>query len=115
LTNVYYDDIRISMVTKYTILDECNGFEWDNYNFYKNWSKHKVSTNECEEIFFNQPLIITDDLEHSASERRFYSLGTTDRGRKLFIAFTVRKNLVRVISARDMTTQEKRKYRRYEK
>jgi len=103
------------MVTKYTILDECSGFDWDKYNSYKNWSKHNVSKNECEEIFFNQPLIIADDIRHSNSERRFFSLGKTDRERKLFIVFTVRENLIRVISARDMTTTEKRKYKRYEK
>ena len=103
------------MVTKYTILEECTGFDWDNYNSYKNWSKHNVSMNECEEMFFNQPLVVVDDIKHSNSERRFYSLGRTDRERKLFIAFTIRKNLIRVISARDMTNIEKRKYKRYEK
>ena len=115
MTNVYDDDIRIDMITKYTILDECTGFEWNQYNSYKNLNKHNISTNECEEIFFNQPLVITDDVKHSVSERRFYSLGKTDRERKLFIAFTVRENLLRVISARDMTKIEKRKYKRYEK
>ena len=103
------------MVTKYTILEECSGFEWDKYNSSKNWSKHNVSMAECEEIFFNQPLVIADDLKHSDSELRFYALGKTDRERKLFIAFTVRKNLIRVLSARDMTTNEKRKYKRHEK
>ena len=103
------------MVTKYTILEECTGFDWDNYNSYKNWSKHNVSMNECEEMFFNQPLVIVDDHKHSNSERRFYSSGRTDRERKLFIAFTVHENLIRVISARDMTNIEKRKYKRYEK
>ena len=103
------------MVTKYTILDKCTGFDWDQYNSYKNWSKHNVSTSECEEIFFNQPLVISNDIRHSGSERRFYSLGKTDRNRKIFIAFTVRENLIRVISARNMTSTEKRKYKRYEK
>ena len=37
------------------------------------------------------------------------------RDRKIFIAFTVLGNLIRVISARDMTNTEKRKYKRYEK
>jgi uncharacterized protein len=94
------------MVTKYTILEECTGFDWDKYNVLKN---------ECEEIFFNQPLVISDDIMHSTLERRFYSLGLTDRKRKLFIAFTVRENLIRVVAARDMTNIERRKYKRYEK
>jgi len=39
------------------ILLKCTGFEWDEGNKDKNWIKHKVSNSECEEIFFNQPLI----------------------------------------------------------
>lgn len=37
-------------------------------------------------------------------------MGRTETGRMLFIAFTVRKNLIRVISARDMTRNEKKKF-----
>jgi len=96
-------------------LQNCVGFDWGEHNSYKNWEKHLVTMSECEEIFFNQPLVITDDVMHSGSERRFYLLERTDRERKLFIAFTVRENLIRVISARDMTNTEKRKYKRYEK
>ncbi|HVV68535.1 MAG TPA: BrnT family toxin [Gammaproteobacteria bacterium] len=31
----------------------------------------------------------------------------TDAGRQLFIAFTIRKKLIRIISARDMSKQER--------
>jgi len=41
---------------------------------------------------------------------RFYALGQTDMKRFLFIAFTVRNNLIRVISARDMSREERRVY-----
>jgi len=93
----------------------CVGFNWDEYNSYKNWKKHLVTMDECEEIFFNQPLIVFDDIKHSKSEKRFYSLGKTDKERKLFVAFTVRKNLIRVISPRDMSKNEKERYKSYEK
>ncbi len=88
----------------------CIGFEWDEGNLKKNWIKHKVSYSECEQIFFNQPLIIGDDFKHSKKEERMYALGQTDAGRLLFVVFTVRKTLIRVISARDMHAKERKVY-----
>ncbi len=65
---------------------------------------------EAEEVFFNQPLIIHPDAGHSSSETRFLALGVTDSGRHLFLAFTLRDTLIRIISARDMTRRELRAY-----
>jgi len=92
------------------ILSQCEGFEWDEGNINKNWLKHNVSPAECEQMFFNRPLIIQDDTEHSELENRFYALGRTDSKRTLFIAFTVRNKLLRVISARDMSRIEREVY-----
>jgi uncharacterized DUF497 family protein len=94
---------------------ECEGFDWNEGNSGKNWDKHGVADFECEEIFFNQPLVVRYDSEQSQSERRFHALGQTDKGRFLFVAFTIRRNLIRVISARDMTRREQRFYISYEK
>ncbi len=102
------------MVNNYKILQKCVGFEWDQYNAKKNWEKHKVTPAECEQIFFNRPLIIANDAKHSESERRFYSLGKTDLHRRLFIVFTIRNNLIRIISARNMDKKETRSYEEYE-
>ena len=93
----------------------CVGFDWDENNSNKNLKKHLVTMNECEEIFFNQPLIVFDDIKHSKLEKRYYSLGKTDKERKLFIAFTLRKDFIRIISARDMSKTEKARYKNYEK
>ncbi len=90
---------------------KCSGFEWDKANVDKNRRKHNVSPAECEQVFFNQPLIVADDAEHSQQENRYYVLGRTDNGRLLFIVFTIRKNLIRVISARDMSHKERRFYK----
>jgi len=99
----------------YKILQGCIGFEWDEHNAKKNWQKHKVTPAECEQIFFNRPLIVADDVRHSHSEKRFYALGRTDLRRRLFIVFTVRNSLIRIISARNMNKKEKRSYEKYEK
>ena len=90
---------------------ECTGFQWDAGNSEKNWISHQVTKSECEQIFFNQPLIIGDDKTHSEIEERYFSLGQTDNSRLLFIVSTIRENLVRVISARDMNKKEREAYR----
>ncbi len=91
-------------------LHDCLGFEWDKGNIDKNWIKHKVSSSECEQIFFNRPLLIQDDILHSESEERYYALGKTDINRFLFVVFTIRNNIIRVISTRDMSRKERRMY-----
>jgi uncharacterized protein len=91
--------------------DLVEGFEWDEGNLTKNWEKHRVSIAECEQVFFNRPLVAADDERHSDQEPRHYILGRTDTGRELFIVFTIRRRRVRVISARDMNRKEREHYR----
>ncbi|MBI4774450.1 MAG: BrnT family toxin [Deltaproteobacteria bacterium] len=79
------------------------GFEWDEGNLLKNWEKHGVSAGECEQVFFNRPLIAGSDEKHSEQEARLFALGHTDSGRLLFVVFTTRSNRIRIISARDMS------------
>lgn len=87
------------------------GFEWDDGNALKNWTKHRVTRAECEQVFFNQPLLVAHDELHSDFECRFYALGITSAGRSLFIAFTLRGGMIRVISARAMHRKEREVYR----
>jgi len=88
------------------------GFDWDKGNKQKNWEKHRVDFRECEEVFFNRPLIVGEDRTHSTGEKRYYALGRSDAGRPLFLAFTIRNNMIRVISAREQMDQERQKYAR---
>jgi uncharacterized protein len=92
-------------------LQACVGFQWDEGNADKNLEKHGVTDEECEEVFFNEPLVVGEDAAHSPDEPRGYALGQTNAGRKLFVVFTVRSDRIRVISARDMTRREDRRYR----
>jgi hypothetical protein len=94
-------------------LQACTGFDWDGGNLLKNWEKHGVSAAECEQVFFNRPLLAQPDMRHSDSEIRFYVLGQSDSGRRLFLVFTVREDRIRVISARDMSRTERRSYERH--
>ena len=92
------------------LIKNCEGFHWDKGNSEKNWVKYKVKRTECEEIFFNLPLVISADEKHSNTEIRFYALGKTKSERFLFISFTIRNNLIRVISARGMNRKERKIY-----
>jgi uncharacterized protein len=96
-------------------LDACTGFEWDEENAHKNWERDRVTPEEAEDVFFNEPLAIRSDVRHSKQEKRYYALGQTSRGRYLFVAFTIRRSLLRVISVRDMNRNERNAYARHEK
>jgi uncharacterized protein len=89
---------------------KCEGFQWDPGNLDKIRERHRVDPQECEEVFLNRPLVVEADRIHSQSEERSYVLGQTDAGRLLFVAFTVRGKLIRVVSARDMSRKERRIY-----
>lgn len=92
------------------VLEEISGFEWDNGNKIKNLTKHKVSQDECEETFFDPNRKIQKDLLHSAEEKRYVLLGHTKYKRLLYIVFTIRKEKVRIISARDINKRERKLY-----
>ena len=72
-----------------------HGFDWNEGNKEKSWEKHRVSVKECEEAFFNHPIIIYKDIRHSFDEERYVVLGRTNVGRKLHIAFTIRDKKIR--------------------
>jgi len=95
-------------------LERCVGFEWDDANVQKNWEAHGVSPEEAEEVFFREPLLVRSDVRHSKKEKRYYALGQTGTGRQLFITFTIRRNLIRVISARDMNRNESEFWKNHE-
>lgn len=92
------------------ILPEPVSFQWDKGNIDKNLNKHGVMDKEAEEVFNNEPKFIFGDPKHSQKEERFGLFGYTNLGRKLSIAFTIRGDKVRIITARDMGKKERRAY-----
>lgn len=91
-------------------LSERTGFDWDEGNASKNRQQHRVTTDEAEDLFFNEPLVVRGDIRRSRQEKRFYALEQTAVGRLLFAAFTIRGSLIRVISVRDMNSKEREVY-----
>lgn len=88
---------------------EYDSFNWDEGNINKNEIKHGVFFKECEEVFLDKP-IFEQDIKHSQNEKRFHCIGLTYKKRGLFITFTIRKNKIRIISARTTDSRERKDY-----
>ena len=114
LHRVYCRYILIVVAERADPLDACTGFDWDEANTQKSWDRHRVSPEDAEDVFFNEPLVVRNDIRHSRREKRYYALGQTDGGRYLFLAFTIRRSLVRIISVRDMNRREMDAYAKHE-
>lgn len=91
------------------------GLQWDRGNSNKNLLKHNVQNWECEQIFFNNPLFVLEGQRHSIAEKRWAGFGKTNAGRLLVVIFAKRGNLLRIISARDMNSKERKFYEENEK
>ena len=92
------------------IFEQFSGFQWDRGNIDKNLIKHNVENWECEQVFFNRPLLVLDDPKHSVAEKRWAAFGKTEADRFLIVIFATRNNLIRIISARDMNKRERKFY-----
>ncbi len=91
------------------ILDNLEGFIWDEGNRQKSVVKHGVTPLEAEEAFFNFNLL-SPDPAHSQQEIRYRLLGQDNNGRILFIIFAIRNNKARIISSRLASKKERTIY-----
>ncbi|MBI1883462.1 MAG: BrnT family toxin [Chlamydiae bacterium] len=82
-------------------------FEWDSGNREKNFLKHSVTCEECEEVFFDPHKRILKEILYAGKEKRFLLMGRSKALRSLFIVFTVRGRRIRIISARDLNRKER--------
>ncbi len=89
-------------------------FDWDEGNRDKNYLKHGIPNEEAEQVFFNQPLLISKDEKHSLKEERYFCLGKTNATKTFFISFTIRKEKIRIISCRPMNRAERKIYEKAE-
>jgi uncharacterized DUF497 family protein len=85
-------------------------FEWDAGKAARNLTKHGLSFQEAATVL-GDPLSVTfADPDHSRSEDRFITIGHTRRGRLVLVAHADRGTNVRIISAREATTRERKIY-----
>ncbi|HEX8246604.1 MAG TPA: BrnT family toxin [Pyrinomonadaceae bacterium] len=86
-------------------------FEWDIEKAETNLKKHGVSFEEAKTVFGDFSARIFDDEEHSFEEKRNGIVGHSIKNRLLIISFTERANdTIRIISARETTSGERKKY-----
>jgi uncharacterized protein len=81
------------------------GFDWDEANT-QHISRHQVEAAEVEEAFASRHLLLR------SWEGRMVLLGRSAAGRYLSIAFVIRDGVVRVITARNMSDAERKRFRR---
>jgi hypothetical protein len=72
-------------------------FEWDSAKEQANRKKHGVDFRTATRVFLDPYVIEFDDL-NARGELRFNAIGLVD-GRMLFVTYTMRDDVVRIISA----------------
>lgn len=82
--------------------------EWDQEKAVSNLEKHEVSFEEAATVFDDPLYIDFYDPDHSVEEHRYLIMGQSTAGRLLFVAYTERDDVIRLISAREMTSSERR-------
>jgi len=86
-------------------------FEWDAGNVAKSFQKHSVTCEDAEEVFATRRFVpLGEQVQPPSPEPRFGVLGETSQGKLLFVAFTLRNQSIRVISARPMNIRERKFY-----
>jgi len=85
-------------------------FSWDPNKAAGNLNKHGISFEEAVTVF-GDPLSDTfPDPDHSLEEYRFVIIGSSASGKILVVAHTDDGELVRLISAREVTSGERKSY-----
>ena len=87
-----------------------DGFDWDEGNV-DHIRAHGIEPAEAEEVLLD-PDALGVGAYNARGERRQGALGSTEGGRILVVVFTARSGHPRVITAREATPTEKRRYRR---
>jgi uncharacterized DUF497 family protein len=83
-------------------------FEWDRAKERANRKKHGIDFPTAAKVFLD-PYVIEFDDHDLTGEPRFSAIGQVD-GLMLFVVYTMRGDVVRIISARGAEPHEKRRY-----
>jgi uncharacterized protein len=85
-------------------------FDWDENKASRNLSKHGVSFEEAKTVFTDALYVDFYDPDHSDDEERYLIVGESNRERLLIVSYTERGDLIRLISAREVTRSEREVY-----
>jgi uncharacterized DUF497 family protein len=84
--------------------------EWDEEKNTINVREHGLSFEEAATVFGDLLSDTFDDPDHSTEEYRFLTIGTSEKGKLIIVSHTDRDDRIRIISARELTRQERRSY-----
>ncbi len=85
-------------------------FEWDPYKNHSNLEKHGVAFEEAQTVFDDIFAAIIEDRFHSIPEQREIIVGQSSENRLLYVVFAEMEEYIRIISARTLTSAERRRY-----
>ena len=85
------------------------GFEWDDRKAAGNFARHGVGFAAARDVFKDPFAIEQFDDREDYGEDRFIIIGMVE-GRLLFVAYTMRGETIRMISARGAEPHEQRQY-----
>ncbi|HQO02324.1 MAG TPA: BrnT family toxin [Spirochaetota bacterium] len=87
-------------------------FTWDAGKNSTNITKHGVSFEEAQSVFYDDNARVMFDPVHSEDEDRFIILGLSERLHILVVCHCYKENegMIRIISARKATKNEKKQY-----
>jgi len=92
-------------------------FEWDAIKADSNMKKHGISFEEAKSVFYDELAVQFYQNDHAEGEERFLMLGLSSRHKVLMICHCERNSgdIVRIISARKATKNERKFYEGAEK
>jgi uncharacterized protein len=85
-------------------------FVWDQSKHYRNQQKHKISFEEAATVWTDPLALIAPDPEHSSNEEREWIIGESYQRQLLVVVYTMRGEIIRIISARPATKRECQRY-----
>ena len=85
-------------------------FEWDPRKAASNFRKHRVSFEEAATVLEDELSATVADPDHAREEDRLLTVGMSIQRRLLIVSHTERGDRIRIISARQLTEQERRDY-----
>lgn len=85
-------------------------FEWDRDKAESNLRKHRISFDEAVTVFYDPLSATFGDPDHSAEEDRLITVGYSANGRLVVVCHTDRSGMIRIISARRASAQERKRH-----
>jgi uncharacterized DUF497 family protein len=89
-------------------------FEWDENKAKINYTKHKVTFEEAQTVFYDENALLLADEKHSNEEDRFILMGMSSMMNTLLVCFCERSSnnneIIRIISSRKANKKEIEQY-----